>query len=963
MTSIAKFLDDHRVDAKVELDWTLTGFGGSDKGSYLVSEEEHETFLSLLNAHIFSRTPLRTSALLERHRDFGGPPLVDHDMKYDTGGSLVRRFTPDHIQLFIAEYIAAMIYFSEAETLTRDLDFYHLEKPGPERDTSHHKDGVHIQCPTLTTTFEYQFCIRGFLLTRDIIPKVFGDTGFTNAPEDVYDVSVIQKNNWFLYGASKPNKQPYKVARIWRLTIQQIRELLETGMPDYETLVEEIRTRMTSIAIPTNTLDLMKTLSIRLHHTAVDALPIREDRAAEWRTLITAWGQGKKEARAVVSHVGSAATVAKKAGIVSEKQLVVTEEGADTFRVTNTKTPEDIELAYRLCRECLNAPLRAGHYQEWVNTAIVLKNIADTEASRDAWIELSRKATDAQGKPSMTDAEFYKKWDLIRVDGSKKLGMASLVHWAKEDNPDTFRSINSETHTQWIINYAKDTHTNLASFIARLFQYEFRCSPGGRKGAVEWYHYATGSHAWKYMELPFELRARLSGSVKNEYVVAGKKLSDKLVSSTDDSERERLDEKRKKLFAIERQLEMVGFKDNVMKECTEKFYDSDFMKRLNSNGYLVGVGNGVLDLRCYDDETMTGRPHVRFRPGLADDNISFQMGRGGPAMDAINYEPYVADSPEQKLLAEFFEKIYPDPILRHYMLVLLASCLEGFNREQKFYVMSGPGGNGKSMIEKLMEFVFGEYGATLSTTVFTRKRPDSGAANPDIITVKNRRYIHMGEPDDDEKINTAIMKQWSGGDQVSARAMYEGQDKFVVSGKIFMSCNHLPAVSKMDGGTWRRLRVIPHVSTFKDPGDPAINPSKHIYEKDLNLENKLVHWRTPFLGLLVHYYETHYIPEGLKEPDCVLAASNKYKEENDMFMSFFTDCYVKEAGAGPITVKAVRERFNDWKKSAGKCDLKLSQVYERMKEACGSGSTEKEFWGVRETEEADLSGNLLRNMP
>jgi hypothetical protein len=31
-----------------------------------------------------------------------------------------------------------------------------------------------------------------------------------------------------------------------------------------------------------------------------------------------------------------------------------------------------------------------------------------------------------------------------------------------------------------------------------------------------------------------------------------------------------------------------------------------------------------------------------------------------------------------------------------------------------------------------------------------------------------------------------------------------------------------------------------------------------------------------------------------------------------------------------------------------------------MKEVCGSGSTEKEFWGVREAEEADLSGNLLR---
>ena len=85
-----------------------------------------------------------------------------------------------------------------------------------------------------------------------------------------------------------------------------------------------------------------------------------------------------------------------------------------------------------------------------------------------------------------------------------------------------------------------------------------------------------------------------------------------------------------------------------------------------------------------------------------------------------------------------------------------------------------------------------------------------------------------------------------------------------------------------------------------------------------------------------------------------------------MFMSFFGDCYVKEAGAGPIVSKAVRERFNEWKKTAGRCDLKLSQVYDRMRETCGSGSTDKEFWGVREADDADSSTGgsiLLEGMP
>ena len=266
------------------------------------------------------------------------------------------------------------------------------------------------------------------------------------------------------------------------------------------------------------------------------------------------------------------------------------------------------------------------------------------------------------------------------------------------------------------------------------------------------------------------------------------------------------------------------------------------------------------------------------------------------------------------------------------------------------------------MIVILMESTFGDYGTSLSTTVMTRKRPDSGAANPDIITVKCKRYIHTGEPDDNEKINTSIMKQYSGGDRVPARGLFSEQEKFVISGKIFMSCNDLPPVSKMDGGTWRRIRVIPHVSIFKDAGDPLIDPANNVYEKDLDMENKLKHWRTAFLSLMVHYYDTKYLVHGLKEPECVGQASNKYKEDNDVFMTFFSENFVKEAGAGPIHSKEVKERFNDWRKALGRpCDLKHHQVFERMKAICASGSTEKEFWGVRIAEESDLSGALPPN--
>jgi phage/plasmid-associated DNA primase len=258
-----------------------------------------------------------------------------------------------------------------------------------------------------------------------------------------------------------------------------------------------------------------------------------------------------------------------------------------------------------------------------------------------------------------------------------------------------------------------------------------------------------------------------------------------------------------------------------------------------------------------------------------------------------------------------------------------------------------------------MEYTFGYYQTSLQTTVLTRKRPESGASNPDMITTKCKRYIYMGEPDPGEKLNTSRMKQLSGEDRIEARGLFADQEKFNMMGKMFLSCNDLPPISSMDNGTWRRIRVIPHISTFKDPGDPLIDPTKHIYEKDMKLKIKLKNWRVAFLGLLVHYYDKKYLKEGLKEPPCVLAASNKYKERNDVFMSFFSEHYIKQTGGGPVTLKQVRIDFREWKKKLGReVDLKETLLVERMKAECGNNSTDKEFYGIVPIEEddTDISG-------
>ena len=963
-STLRAYLDAHRA-VKGSGQWNVTGLirsgQDSDMGSFYIPDTEYDDFLAVVNDHL--RQPNRTSSLLERHHKVG-PLLVDLDMKYEAAGQLRRHFTDNHIQDFIAEYIAAMIYFSRVEDLPNDLVFYHMEKPAPEHDKEDkkHKDGVHIQCPTLTTTPKYQFALRGFLLEQDIITRVFANTGLVNEAEDCFDHRVIESNNWFLYGAGKENKASYSIKHIWKVTVKDIEEVLSGGDPvDFTDLVESVKDVMSEEHIPEDTLMLTKTLSIRRDHTEVTTLPIRPIREKEWANLQQLWGVGKARPQNQINPSPSV----KREKDADDSLVVVDQE--ESRRVTSKATDDDIKLAFQLCRTCINATRRAGDYQDWVNVAILLKNVAgaNSEEAFTVWCEVSRRATAEMKKRDATETELRDKWKLVNVDSSRRLGMGSLHKWAEEDNPPKFSSIMSENTTRWINKYAKDTHVSVASCVQEIYRQQYRCSVGQRKGAYEWYQFLKDNHAWKHMRTNTELRSHLSGRVKAEYAFAVGRLSIEAGNAAlkqgdqDETTSEKNDiiaEKRKKLAAIERQLEMTTFKDHVMKECQEKFYDEEFIGRLNAITDIVGVSNGVLDL-CYTNSE-GGTPRVHFRAGLPDDNISFQMGRM-EGLDPISYIPYDPNSQEQKDLMGFFMKIYPDPVLRKYALTLFSTCLEGTNREQKFYVMQGVGSNGKSMIEMLMETTFGDYGTSISTTIFTRLKPDSGAANPDIITTKCRRYLHCGEPDDNQKINTSIMKQWTGGDLIQARGLFSEQDKFRITGKIFMSCNDLPPVSKQDGGTWRRIRVIPHTSIFKDHGDPLIDPSKHIYEKDPELEGKLRGWRTAFLSLLVHYWETYYLPyKVLDEPECVLSASKKYKETSDLFMLFFNDNFIAASRDEFVSAKEVKSRFADWLRGQGKtCDLKLGQVLERMKDVSAGGSTDKQFFGLHGlADEEDISG-------
>jgi len=342
------------------------------------------------------------------------------------------------------------------------------------------------------------------------------------------------------------------------------------------------------------------------------------------------------------------------------------------------------------------------------------------------------------------------------------------------------------------------------------------------------------------------------------------------------------------------------------------------------NQYLFACKNGVIDLhnKITGEDGLT-RVKVVFRNGKPDDYMSFLAGRNYPDTDAIEYIPYDANDVKQKELMEFLSKIFPDKALREYFIRLMASCLEGANREQCYYTFIGVGGNGKSKVVDLMRYTFGDYCSSLSATAITRKRPDSGAPNPDIIAIKNKRFIYLQEPDEREPLNTSRMKQFSGEDIVEARGLFEDQQRFRITGKLFMMCNRLPPIHAMDRGTWRRIRVLLFGSKFVDGSDPDLRAGRpNVFKRDNDLDAKLREWREAWLSLLVHTYEAEYLVNGLEPiPAAILEESNKYKESFDQYGKFKAERMIDfrdprlgltEYGNEQVTLKDVQQAYTNW---------------------------------------------------
>ena len=922
-SGLQRFLEERKVFGRQGHEISMTGMG-SHKGSWMVSDDAYPKFFDMMNDFLHIKRYMTNNFVEQRKTDGITPLLVDLDFRYPGEKNLQRTFTLEHIQAFVAEIITVLKDWFELKDRA-PLRFFVTLRPQPYLDRGKKviKDGVHIVCPDFTVSPDNHAFIRMKLLEKNAVSTCFAETEYVNRDTDVFDETLTQKQGWFFYGESKPGIPAYMLEVCYKYTPR-------TG-------------KLTVDNATYTTRELLELLSIRYNRKPL---------------LIALAGKQEEIAEALAAHRAPIVQTTPQQGVQSQLHDM---EGilpvlADSWNMTIT-TEDEIALAKRFAVECLSAE-RAEGYDSWMRVGWCLRNIAATDDMFDVWMKFSEKSSKCSGNNMEQLRRDWERGSMRHVNGSPGLRMGSLKMWAKEDNPAAYQTIMDGDIISFIqktaITFKGGTHYHVALMVQKLFPDIYRCTKDGR--TTEWYEF--GSHIWNKINNDILIKVNLNNVVERKIDDARAAL--RPPAENDPEYKDKFDkfmDNKSKMLDLQRNLYNATFKDSVMKEAITLFYDKDFAKKVNQNPFTLGCTNGVLHLRqtVFDDTGKPVRYRVSLEPGKAEDYISMRTGEG------VNYYPYDPNDPVQEEIKDFFTKLFPAEDLREYVLTLMAGCLEGANKEQCFYIMTGSGGNGKSKFVDLMTSVLGDYAGSLATTALTRKRPDSSSANPDIVSVKGCRFIEMKEPDEGEPINSARMKQFSGEDYVEARGLFKDQEKFKITGKIFMACNRMPPIHSMDGGTWRRIRVIPFNSRFVIRGDP-IDPENHVYLRDDMMDEKLKRWREPFLSLLVHYYETRYCPNGItKTPAIVMQASENYKGNFDLFGKFIKARVRKVAGyENPPTFKDFKQAFRNWKNEEApngknltdtELRIRLNEVYQTPADKKETYKNLRLFYSEEELEE------------
>ena len=698
-SSIVKFLNEHYTDSVFYSHVSLI----PRTGKYQFNRDSIEEFWRIYCTTVLENDDTENPQLfgIAEKPEHYLPVLVDFDIKILNNSDIEigeHLYTDDQLKQIVQIFQSVLRNIVEGCNEDNLLCIV-LEKPiyyVNSNNVSYIKNGFHLSFSNIFLSKSDQE-VHLFPRVKEILKtdNVFESLGFESS-EHLLDASST-KVPWLMYGSRKNEKQDaYKVTRVINSEGDEV--------------------------------DLEEALK---YYQLFDS---REE-------LINIKGQVKYYLPRILSTRLSGRSISElKHGLVSPLKVNTVKKQKEKNSNVKISVTEALKESEKLIT--MLGDFRVSDRNAWMEIGWILYNIGEgCDEALEQWLEFS-----ARDEDKYDECICIAEWEKMT---KKDYTLGTLKYYAKLDSPELYEEYKQEQGQKHVQNALNGNHYDIAKLMYEEHGTDFVCSSITNK---TWFYFS--GNRWEEIEEGVFLRDKISTDIVEKFALKGGEFFSQ-AASTDKANEKKIYENIKNTQNLISKLKNSSYKNGVMRECCDIFYDRNFKHKLDQNPYLIGFKNGVYDLKLNI-----------FRNGKPEDYMTKCMN-----IEYTNFDPV-----DNRVLSvyDFLEKVFPDTSIRQYFMDQASDVFVGGNHQKVVLFWTGDGDNGKSVTQNIFEKMLGEYAIKFSTTLLTGKKVANGAANPELARAGGGvRWAVLEEPDGDEEINIGYLKTLSGDDSYFTRDLFE----------------------------------------------------------------------------------------------------------------------------------------------------------------------------------------------
>ena len=307
----------------------------------------------------------------------------------------------------------------------------------------------------------------------------------------------------------------------------------------------------------------------------------------------------------------------------------------------------------------------------------------------------------------------------------------------------------------------------------------------------------------------------------------------------------------------------------------------------DGNSYLLGVQNGVIDLRT--GELIKGEPNLYITKRSP---VAYTQG-----MKNVRWEQFIDFATGG------------DKELQNWIQLAAGYSLTGLRTQDVMFLVYGPPGSGKNTFVEALVKAMGtsQYAWPLDSSILAQG--DGQSSSTDLYhwaELRGKRMVWVDELPESERMKENAVKKLTGSSEISARSPGEKPFTFESQAKLWVTTNHRPMIN--DDAMWRRIRPIPW-SNVPEVADPDLKA--YLFDPEGALP-AVLSWAVE--GAIKYLGSQKRDP--LEMCSAVKEAADIYRKNEDR-IGMFLDEESKESEEGTVGVKTLYVLYRMWSEERG----------------------------------------------